>query len=156
MTEHFRVVAVRNAETGEWHVYVTNVPIEVLTGELVARVYRLRWEVEQFFKLGKSGSGLHDMPSANENIVKALIYAALCRATVSMRGRRAVQAILGGERACHLHAITWHRLWLHHAHAALPRLLRPPPSGLAPGGCVPGSGESAARRACIDTVRQAP
>jgi hypothetical protein len=88
--------------------------------------YRLRWEVEQFFKLAKSGSGLHDMPSANENIVKTFIYAALCRATVSMRGRRAVQAILGGKRACHLHALTSHRLWLQHAHAALRSMLPPP------------------------------
>ena len=124
--EHFRVVAIHNAETGEWHVYVTNVPNDVLTGELVARTYRLRWEVEQFFKLGKSGSGLHEMPSANEDVVRTLIYAALCRATVSMRGRRAVQAILGGGRTNHLHARSWHRLWLLHAHAAL-RLLLPPP-----------------------------
>ena len=126
VTEHFRVVASHNAETGEWHVYVTNVPIDVLTGELVARTYRLRWEVEQFFKLAKSGSGLNDMPSANENIVKAFIYAALCRATVSMRGRRAVQAILGGERASHLHALTWHRVWLLHTHTALRSMLPTP------------------------------
>ena len=128
-TEDFRVVAVHNAETGEWHVYVTNVPIDVLTGELVARTYRLRWEVEQFFKLGKSGSGLHEMPSANEDVVRTLIYAALCRATVSMRGRRGVQAILGDGRTHHIHALSWHRVWLLHAHAAL-RLLLPPPARL--------------------------
>jgi Transposase DDE domain. len=130
VTERFRVVAVHNAETGEWHVYVTNVPITVLTGELVARTYRLRWEVEQFFKLGKSGSGLHEMPSANEDVVRTLIYAALCRATVSMRGRRAVQAILGGGRTNHIHALSWHKVWLLHALAAL-RLLLPPPPRLA-------------------------
>ena len=90
-TEHFRVVAVHNAETAEWHVGVTKVAIRVLTGELVARTYRLLWDVEQFFKLGKSGSGLQEMPSANEDIFRTLIYAALSRATVSMRGRRAVE-----------------------------------------------------------------
>ena len=120
------MVALHNVETGEWHVHVTNVPNDVLTGELVARMYRLRWEVEQFFKLGKSGSGLPEMPSANEDIVRTLIYAALCRATVSVRGRRTVQAILGRGRANHLHALSWHRLWLLHAHTAL-RLLLPPP-----------------------------
>ena len=130
VTENFRVVAVHNAETREWHVYVTNVPIHVLTGELVARTYRLRWEVEPFFKLGKSGSGLHEMPSANEDVVRTLIYAALCRTTVSMRGRREVQALLGGGRTHHIHALSWHRVWLLHAHAAL-RLLLPPPARLA-------------------------
>ena len=126
VVEHFRVVAVYNAEADRWHIYVTNVPIEVLTGEQVAQAYRLRWEVEQFFKLGKSGSGLHELPSANGDVVRTFIYAALCRATVSMRGRRAVQAILGHGRACHLHALTWHRRWLHHAHSALRALLPPP------------------------------
>lgn len=60
--------------------------IDVLTGDLVARTYRLRWEVEQCFNLAKSGSGLHDMPSTNERIPEPFIYAALCQATVSMRG----------------------------------------------------------------------
>ena len=87
--------------------------------------HRLGWELERFFKLGKSGSGLHELPSANEDIVRTLIYAALCRATVSMRGCRTVQAILGSGRANHLHARSWNRLWLLHAHAAL-RILLPP------------------------------
>ena len=127
--EHFRVVAVYNAEKEDWHIYVTNVPITVLTGEVVARTYRLRWEAEQFFKLAKSGSGLHEMPSANEHIVKTLVYAALCRATVSMRARRTVQALLGGGRRNHLHALTWHSVWCHHAHACL-RALLPPHTGI--------------------------
>ena len=71
--ENFRIVAVFNAEAGDWHVYVTHVPIDVLSGELIARTYRLRWEVEQFFKLAKSGSGLHEMGSANENVVRTLV-----------------------------------------------------------------------------------
>ena len=75
-------------------------------------------------------SGLHEMPSANEDIVRTLIYAALCRATVSMRSRRAVQQILGDGRTSHLHTLSWHRVWLLHAHAAL-RLLLPPSARLA-------------------------
>ncbi len=127
VVENFRVVAVYNAEAADWHVYVTNVPIDVLSGELIARTYRLRWEVEQFFKLAKSGSGLDEMGSANENVMQTLVYAALCRATVSMRGRRTVQAVLGNDRHRHLHAFTWHSVWLHHAHAGLRALLPPRP-----------------------------
>ena len=84
----------------------TEDPPEQVTGELIAPTYQLRWEVEQFFKLAKSGSGLHEMLSANENVVRTLVYAAICRATVSMRGRRTVQAILGGGRRSYLHALT--------------------------------------------------
>ncbi len=63
VTENFRVVAIFNEDKKKWHVYVTNVPTTVLTAELVARTYRLRWEVEQFFKTGKPGSGLSELPT---------------------------------------------------------------------------------------------
>lgn len=56
------------------HVPVTHVPIDLRTGEWVARAARLRWEVEQSFKLGESGSGLHAVPSPNRDAVRTLIY----------------------------------------------------------------------------------
>ena len=124
--ENFRVVAIYNDEKRPCQLYVTNVPITVLTAELVARTYRLRWEVEQFFKTGKSGSGLMELPSRNEIIVLTFIYAALCRATLSMRGRRRARAILRGRSSARLNGPTWHRLWLQSARAQLRHLLGPP------------------------------
>ena len=125
--EPFRVVAVFNNEARDWHIYVTNVPIAVLTGELVARTYRLRWEVEQFFKTSKTGSGLTELDSGNQNVVLTMVYAALIRATTSMRCRARVQAVLGLGRRSFLHLRSWHSTWLRHARPALVALLPPPP-----------------------------
>ena len=121
--EGFRVVAVFNKAAGAWHTYVTNVPPHVLDGELVARTYRLRWEVEQFFKTTKTGSGLSEVASANENVVLTMVYAAIIRATLSMRGRLRAQALLGFTRRSFLQLRSWHSTWLRHARDALQGLL---------------------------------
>jgi IS4 transposase len=40
-----RLVGVRNADTGRYHLYVTNIPPDRLTAEQVARVYTCRWQI---------------------------------------------------------------------------------------------------------------
>ena len=40
----FRVVAVLNKETGDYHVYMTNIPVERLSAEDIASLYGARWE----------------------------------------------------------------------------------------------------------------
>ena len=42
----FRVVALRNEETGDYHVYLTNVPAEQLAAEDIRATYALRWQVD--------------------------------------------------------------------------------------------------------------
>ena len=69
----FRLVGQRNAETLEYHLYLTNVPPDRLTPEDVARTYAARWEVELLFKELKSGYRMHDLPSTQPHIVEALV-----------------------------------------------------------------------------------
>ena len=38
----------------DWTLFVTNVPAEMLSGQQVATLYRVRWQVELVFKLWKS------------------------------------------------------------------------------------------------------
>jgi len=45
-TGTFRLVGVRNSDDGSYHLYLTNVPVEVLSAEEVAQAYRARWEIE--------------------------------------------------------------------------------------------------------------
>jgi len=45
----FRVVGVRNEDTDDYHLYVTNLPDE-FTPEQAAVLYSLRWKVELLFR----------------------------------------------------------------------------------------------------------
>ena len=78
-----RVVGVRNPDTGDLHIYITNVAAETMTPEQIATAYCNRWVVEMLFRELKHCYGLRDFPSADPNVVKALIYAALLRVALS-------------------------------------------------------------------------
>jgi IS4 transposase len=79
----FRLVALRNQETGQYHLYITNVPHERLSAEEIGKVYALRWDIEILFRQLKSQFRLEDMPSANKHAVHALLYATLLTLAVS-------------------------------------------------------------------------
>ncbi|NCG19276.1 MAG: transposase [Rhodobacterales bacterium] len=66
---NLRVIAVRHAQTGEYERYATNAPPDKLTVKHVRATYRLRWEVETFFKLSKPGCGMSELPSCQESNV---------------------------------------------------------------------------------------
>lgn len=87
----FRLVAVRNKETKQYHLYITNVPAERLSAEDIAKVYTLRWEIEILFRQLKSQFRLEDISSANENVVHALLYATLITLAVSKAFLHALQ-----------------------------------------------------------------
>ncbi len=80
-----RVVAVRNKETGEYHVYLTNVPPEKLTARDVARTYGGRWEIELVFRQLKSQLRLADLPTAKKHAMEALLLASLISLFVCRR-----------------------------------------------------------------------
>ena len=87
IVEHeFRVVAVRRPN-GTYAIYATNAPVETLAAEDIWSVYRLRWEVETFFKTAKSGCALSDTPCRDRHRVLAFVYAAVVRAAIAMRAR---------------------------------------------------------------------
>jgi IS4 transposase len=79
----FRLVGVMNEETGEHHLYVTNVPPEKLDAEDVARTYAARWGVEMLFKQLKSHYRIHELPSQKRNVMEALVYAAILTLVIS-------------------------------------------------------------------------
>ena len=81
----WRVVAVLNADTKEHHVYITNVPAQMLSAEDVARTYGGRWEIELVFRQLKSQLKLADFPSAKKEVVEALILASVITLFVSRR-----------------------------------------------------------------------
>lgn len=76
-TQMLRVVGIRDPRSGEYHLYVTNVPPEKLPAEDVQTVYAARWEIELLFKELKSHYRMEDMPSSKREVVETLLYAAI-------------------------------------------------------------------------------
>jgi len=60
----FRLVGVRNFETGRYHLYLTNIPVGRLDAEEAARLYSVRWTVELLFREMKASYRLEDVPSS--------------------------------------------------------------------------------------------
>jgi len=96
----FRLVGLRHAETGRYHIYVTNIPAERLTATQVAAVYGARWQVELLFKEMKSYYRLEDMPSRKKHIVEALLFASVVTLLARRRLLQAVRDRLRGVRRC--------------------------------------------------------
>ena len=75
-TQRLRVVGLLNPYSGEYHLYMTNVPPEKLAAEDVGMVYAARWAIELAFKRLKTSCRLEDMPSRKKETVEALLYSA--------------------------------------------------------------------------------
>lgn len=64
-TMRLHLVGMTNQETGEYHLYFTNVSPERLAAEDVAAMYGARWKIELLFKELKSVYALDVLPSSN-------------------------------------------------------------------------------------------
>jgi IS4 transposase len=65
-----RLVGVRDAETGKYHLYITNIPVARLGAEDVARSYGARWLIELVFTQLESRYRMDQMPSSKRHIVE--------------------------------------------------------------------------------------
>lgn len=59
----------------DWTLFVTNVPAEMLSGEQVVTLYRVRWQIELVFKLWKSYCGLRSIAGWRRERVLTELYA---------------------------------------------------------------------------------
>ncbi len=123
--KRFRLVGVRAPETGELHLYITNVAPQELAAEHIARSYALRWEIELLFAELKSHYRLEDLPSRKPQVVQALVYAAVLTLLVSRCLLNALRRALGAH-ASRLKARRWAVLISGIAADILMLLLRPP------------------------------
>lgn len=114
----FRVIAQRRP-SGEYAMYVTNASQAMLPAEEVWNVYRLRWEVETFFKTAKSGCALSDTPSRDQHRVETLVYAALLRATLAMRAKARFIRLAPARNRVRLNPHQWMRWWNRQLHDLL-------------------------------------
>jgi len=72
-----RAVGVYNLDEKKYHLYLTNVPLAMMSPEDVAVLYGARWEIELIFKELKSYYRLDKINSDNPDVVKCLIWVAI-------------------------------------------------------------------------------
>jgi IS4 transposase len=75
-TRTFRLVGLRNEESEEYHLYLTNLDREEYSAPDIAQLYRARWEVELLFKELKSRFGLDEINTTDAYIIEALVIMA--------------------------------------------------------------------------------
>lgn len=82
LTAFSRMVCIYNAELKIWVRFLTNLPRNEFSADDIATAYALRWQVELLFKEFKSEANLHRFVTRKENIVRGLIWSALCAAAL--------------------------------------------------------------------------
>lgn len=88
----FRVVALPGRDQAMTRL-CTNLPRTPFSLDLVARLYRFRWQVELCFKEWKSYANLHKFDTANAHIAEGLIWAGLCAAVLKRFLAHAAQRV---------------------------------------------------------------
>ena len=86
----WRVVGLRNDETGEYHLYLTNIPVEWLTAEQIGLAYSFRWEVERLFAEFKGPYDLGSWAVEKEASMLCHVYGVLVAWAASRRLRSEV------------------------------------------------------------------
>ena len=84
-TRTFRLVAVRDEKSSQYHVYLTNVPAETAPARDITRTYVLRWQVEILFKALKTHGRLDQLPISKRAVVECLVGSSVLAALVSQR-----------------------------------------------------------------------
>lgn len=84
----WRVVGLRH--DGQWRLYLTNLP-NVLSADVIAELYRLRWQMELLIKTLRSEFRLGDLSVRRPSAVLCLVYASLLS---SLLGQAIAQRLL--------------------------------------------------------------
>ena len=74
----------------------TNLARTPFSVDVVARLYRFRWQIERCFKEWKSYANLHQFDTANPYIAEGLIWASLCAAVLKRFLAHAAQRVGDG------------------------------------------------------------
>lgn len=126
--EHMRLrlVAIKDKQAGDYHLYLTNIPPEKLAATDIQSVYASRWQIELLFKELKGTYRIDEVPSRRRCVVEALIYAALLTWMASRQLLHAVHAKLAITLQGRLPLRRFARVLLSIAHDILLIIIRPP------------------------------
>lgn len=91
----FRVIVLPGRDTAMTRL-CTNLPRTPFSVDVVARLYRFRWQIELCFKEWKSYANLHQFDTANPHIAEGLVWASLCAAVLKRFLAHAAQRVGNG------------------------------------------------------------
>jgi putative transposase len=77
MSLEMRLVGIWDDLHKRYHVFLTNLPSDRISAEMVGRLYRCRWEVELQIKQLKSYFKLDQVNTKNPQILRILLYASI-------------------------------------------------------------------------------
>ena len=78
-----RLIGFRFPKTKEYRWYATNLTSSILLAEWVYPIYRLRWQIELFFKSIKSTFHADQVTSGNESIALSIVYASILTSLIA-------------------------------------------------------------------------
>jgi putative transposase len=113
--EIFRLVAIYNPEKERYHLYITDIPLDVLSSEEIAKLYRARWEVEILFKELKSRYALDVIPTANPHIIEAFIWVSILTLLISRRVYRTLRKAKPNEKFAPFSHLRWSNSFAEHS-----------------------------------------
>jgi IS4 transposase len=118
-----RLVGVLNEETGEYHLYVTDLPAELLTPSEIAALYSGRWAIELLFKELKSFYKLDVIHSTRRETVEVLVYTVLLTLVIS---KRLYAAFLSLDKTAQgrVTPLRWAQMFFEVADTILPVILK--------------------------------
>jgi putative transposase len=119
-----RLVAVWDDEHRQYHTYVTNIPVETLSAEDVAELYRCRWSVELLFKEAKGSFHLDRVATGNRYAAESLIWTSWLALLVSRRGHSVLLEHVPPEERFRYPPIRWSRVFRDECREFLPPLLK--------------------------------
>jgi putative transposase len=119
-----RLVAVWNEEAREYHTYLTNLAPDVLDAKEVADLYAVRWDIELVFKELKSRYALDEIPSANKQVVAALIWTAILTLLVSRRLYNYVRSRTAMKDRARMTQLRWATVFVQWAPRIMVRMMR--------------------------------
>lgn len=122
-TMNLRLVAMKDAETGEYHTYLTNIPPEMLTAEEIATLYGMRWEIELIFKELKSRYAIDKLESSNPNVVEALIWIGILTMIVSRRLHHVIRSAAPQAKIARFTKLRWATVFMENASELLTAIL---------------------------------
>ena len=119
----FRLVAVYNEEARRYHVYLTNIPPDVLTAEEIASLYGCRWEIELVFKELKSRYALDKIKTTNPQVVEALIWVSCLTMIISRTVYNMFRRVLPPEQIIRFTQMRWANSFVRFANRHLASIL---------------------------------
>jgi hypothetical protein len=78
-----RLIGFRFPRTKAYRWYATNLPSAMLLAEWIYPIYRLRWQIELFFKSVKSLFNADQITSGNENIALGIAYSSILASLIA-------------------------------------------------------------------------